>query len=136
MRSILEKRLKYFDEINPREIYRMYHSNSEFRNMFKKESEYIEYFDELIRKIKPIEVTIYKENIYSNNDMKKKLKHADNYTLSHYDFREDVDDEIAEIVFLEKAILLETKEVIDLYTVTILKKENNEWKIFKDIRDK
>lgn len=136
MRDVIVNRLKYFEEINPIKIYNLYHSDSEFRSMFANEKEYIHHFGELIKIIKPIEINIYKENIYTKEEMIKKLENADSYTKNMYQIDENRDNYIGEILFSEKAILLENNEFIYLYTRTIFKKENDEWKIFKDIRDK
>ncbi|MCA1927142.1 MAG: hypothetical protein LDL13_02990 [Calditerrivibrio sp.] len=106
--ATIKMRFEAFLNNDPFAIYNLYSENSDFRLLFPTFDDYLERFMDRYAKSIPIKLEIIKVNEKSN---------------------------LSQILYEERFIDIDEGEVI-YYTKTSLKRENNNWKIIKEQREK
>ena len=106
--KIIEQRIEYFNNKDYEKIYDIYSIQSQFRQFFPEKDDYKEHFFKLIEIFLPVSIEIYKV-LYNN--------------------------EVAEILFLEKIKNLEEENVVSYYVKANFAREEGLWKIVKEERE-
>lgn len=103
--EVLEKRAEYFNDMLPELIFGLYSKTSQFRQFFADMESYTKHFRSAV----------------------------DHNPVALEVFRESIDGESAEVLFLERQMIEERERLC--YGKAVFIKEDDDWKIVNEIRE-